>query len=640
MKLVPSISALTLALSILCPLGAKSLLPGEPIPLDSLSSFQPAGENWVIASSIGGDPRRTNSLVANPGTGILVNTAPDKSGDHLITNWEHGDIELSFEFLLPPESNSGMYLMGRYELQLLDSWGVAEPGVHDCGAIYERWIENEKRGYEGTAPLVNAARAPGLWQTMRILFQAPRFDKSGHKTSHAKFLEVEHNGFLIHKNVEVTGPTRGANWPEDAASGPILIQGNHGPIAFRNLIKRPFNFDTQVTLQDVTSQVQRRKNVAVTQNEAEAPTEDLPSTVAANIDPGDLGESTNFTVTYTGKINIPNSGTYAFDADSRGTVQLQVGGQPALVPINPGVRFIPIDLPAGLHDFKLEYAHGRWQKPQLALFVEGPRIARHIVDTAESKERQRAKVKALTAAMADEEKPVAKPQKKEVTEIVVSPPADGIRLQRGFTPFDPRKRLYSISVGSSTGVHYAYDFDTATILRTWNGPFLDLFEFWDGRAQNQLTKPIGPALTFHDNPTVALLESGEHDWPTETDAMWSSEGYTLDAQGNPTFFSRLSDIGIEDKIVAASSPRRLDRHLTLRGDHTSWMTAILLAEASTITPEANGRSYIIGDRAYYLDIPADNNLEPFIRRINGRDQLVLFPPKSGKDVHLTYSLVW
>ncbi|MEJ6601886.1 MAG: DUF1080 domain-containing protein [Opitutaceae bacterium] len=640
MKLTHSLSAFGLALALLSPLSGKSLLPADPIVLDSLQTFKSPSENWVLASDIGGDPRRSKELTAVPGTGVLVNVAPNKSGDHLTSAWEHGDIELSFEFLMPQESNSGIYLMGRYELQLLESWGVEEPGVHDCGAIYERWITEKKEGYEGTAPLVNATRAPGLWQTMRILFQAPRFDKKGKKTANARFLEVEHNGFLIHQDVEVTGPTRGAEWPKEAATGPIQIQGNHGPIAFRNITKRPFDLTTEVTLQDVQSKVTRRKNAAVTKDDEEAPTEDLPSAAASNIDPGALGESTHFTVIYTGKINIPNSGTYAFDAVSRGTINLSVNGQPVLIPINPGVRFVPIELKAGLHPFKLEYTHGRWNKPQLDLFVEGPRVARQILDTASAKMEAREMAQALTAAMADEEKPVAKSQKEKRTEIIVAPPTDGIRLQRGFTPFDPRKRLYSISVGSSTGVHYAYDFDTATILRTWNGPFLDLFEFWDGRAHNQLTKHIGPALTFHDKPTIALLESGQHDWPVETDAMWSAEGYTLDAKGNPTFLSRLTDIEISDRIVAATSPRRLDRHLTLQGDHTSWMTGILLAEAPTITLEANGNSYIIGDRSYYLDVPASNKAKPFIRRINGRDQLVLFPSKSGKDVKLSYTLVW
>ncbi len=634
MKRHPSLWAAFLACALLSPLAADSLLPADPIPLDSLQSFKASADNWVLGSSIGGDPRTTKALVPVPGVGVLINVAPKKSGEHLISNWEHGDIELSFDYLVPQESNSGVYLMGRYELQLLDSWGIDTPGVHDNGAIYERWIEKEKRGYEGTAPRVNASRAPGLWQSFRIVFKAPRFDKKGEKVANARFVEVEHNGFIIHRNVEVTGPTRGAKWGKEAASGPILIQGNHGPVAFRNITKRSYDFDTKISIQDVQSKLKRRKNAAATINDDEALTEELPPQPADIIDPSALGESKFFTATFTGMINIPNTGTYAFDADSRGTVTLQVGGQDALIPINPGVRSVPIELEAGLQPFKLQYVHGRWNKPQVALFVEDPGIARHQWGAKAKKQ----KVESLTAAMANEEEPVE--EKEKVTEVIVSPLADGVRIQRGFTPFDPAKRLYSVAVGESNGVHYAYDFKTATILRVWNGPFLNLFEFWDGRAHNQYLKPIGPALTFHDNPTVGLLESGDHGWPTESDAMWKFDGYTLDDRGAPTFHARLSDIEIEDSISTTAVPRSLQRSLTLRGDHTSWMTGILVAEAESITAQTDGLSYIIGDRDYYVHVSADNEHQPFVRRINGRDQLLLFPPKSGKDVNLTYTLVW
>jgi hypothetical protein len=636
MKRLPSLCAFSLACALLTPLSAESLLPPESVPLDSLDSFQKPGKNWVLASAIGGDPRNTKEVAPVPGTDVLINVAPNKSGEHLVSTWEHGDIELSFDYLVPQESNSGVYLMGRYEIQLLDSWGVENPDVHDNGAIYERWIEKEKRGYEGTAPLVNASRAPGLWQSMRIVFKAPRFDRQGEKTANARVVEIEHNGFIIHRDVELTGPTRGAEWPEEAATGPILIQGNHGPVAFRNITKRSYDFDTQISIQNVKSQLKRRLNVAATIDEDEAPTEELPPVAASIIDPGALGESKFFTATYKGEINIPNAGTYAFDADSRGTVTLEIAGQEALIPINPGVRSVPIELAAGAQPFTLKYTHGRWNTPQAALFVEGPGIARHQWGAKAKQE----KVKAMTAAMADEEEPVGEPKNKKVTEIIVSPPSDGVRLQRGFTPFDPRKRLYSVAVGESNGVHYAYDFETATILRVWNGPFLDLFDFWDGRAHNQYLNPIGPTLTFHDNPTVGLLESGDHDWPTESDAMWNFEGYTLDERGAPTFHARLSDIEIEDKISTTAAPRSLQRSLTLRGNHTSWMTGILLAEADTITAQSDGLSYIIGDRDYYIDVSADNQNQPFVRHINGRDQLLLFPPKSGKDVNLTYTLVW
>jgi hypothetical protein len=630
MKLTPSFGLALVVLSLSSPLSANPLLPADSIPLDSFAEFEATGANWVLASGISGDPRHSPELIpsSTPGTGVLVNIAPKASGENLFTNWEHGDIELSFEFLMPQGSNSGVYLMGRYEIQLFDSWGVAEPSVHDCGAIYERWNETEKRGYEGTAPTVNATRAPGLWQTMRLVFQAPRFNDNGKKTANARFLEVEQNGFLIHQNVEVTGPTRGAKWSLEAAMGPLQIQGDHGPVAFRNITKRLIDFRTKVTVHNLQSSLLRKE---------ESVDQTIVAT-AAYLDPGALGEPKNFTVTYTGQINAPNSGTYAFESDSSGTLNLEIGGSPAIVAFNSGVRSVPIQLEAGDHPFELKYTHGPRGRPSLALFAEGPHIARHQFG---AKPRP-GQMKSATITATDEEAPA--PDTKKIQppkEIMVSPPADGVIVHRGFTPFDPRKRLYSIAVGSSTGVHYAYDFETATILRTWNGPFLDMIEFWDGRAQNQLIKPIGPSLTFHDKPTIVLLESGEHGWPNLPEAQWLAKGYALDAKGQPTFFASLAGIEIEDRIEAASNPRRLERHLTLSGEHTSWMTAILLAEAESITPSADRRSFTIGDRHYYLDLAADNTVEPFVRHINGRDQLILYPPKSArKDLNLSYSLVW
>jgi hypothetical protein len=84
------------------------------------------------------------------------------------------------------------------------------------------------------APRQNASRAPGLWQHLKISFQAPRFDRDGNKTEPAKMLRVELNGVLVHENVELSGPTRGGIGDEKA-TGPLRIQGDHGAVAFRNI---------------------------------------------------------------------------------------------------------------------------------------------------------------------------------------------------------------------------------------------------------------------------------------------------------------------------------------------------------------------------------------------------------------------
>jgi type 1 glutamine amidotransferase len=157
---------------------------------------------------------------------------------HLTSSSRHGDGLYHLEFRIPKGSNSGVYLMGRYELQILDSSGVAAKDMRfsDCGGIYERW--GPGGGFEGRAPLFNAFAGPGRWNSYDILFRAPRF-ANGKKTENARFLEVRLNGIVIHRNVEQTGPTRGAMSEEEAPTGPILLQGDHGPVAFRNIWVQP-----------------------------------------------------------------------------------------------------------------------------------------------------------------------------------------------------------------------------------------------------------------------------------------------------------------------------------------------------------------------------------------------------------------
>jgi hypothetical protein len=139
------------------------------------------------------------------------------------------------EFCIPKHSNSGIYLQGRYEIQVYDSYGVAKdayPGI-ECGGIYPRWINDQ--GTNGHSPQINASKPPGEWQTFDIVFQAPRFDGAGKKIANAQMVRVLHNGQLIHQKVELPGPTRAAHYSDEKAVGPILLQGDHGPVAYRNL---------------------------------------------------------------------------------------------------------------------------------------------------------------------------------------------------------------------------------------------------------------------------------------------------------------------------------------------------------------------------------------------------------------------
>lgn len=199
---------------------------------------QPTGE-WLVVRGVALDPVNPTRFTLEPGPGVLVNGARGRTVN-LVTAAEFGDVEAHLEFCLPSKSNSGVYFMGRYEIQVYDSFGVARdkyPGI-ECGGIYPRW--SEARGeFEGHSPRVNASRAPGQWQSFDVVFRAPRFDAGGRKIAHARFVRVLHNGRLVHENVELTGPTRAALFDDEKPTGPLMFQGDHGPIAYRNVWVRP-----------------------------------------------------------------------------------------------------------------------------------------------------------------------------------------------------------------------------------------------------------------------------------------------------------------------------------------------------------------------------------------------------------------
>jgi hypothetical protein len=184
-------------------------------------------------------------LSPEAGSGVILNGLDGRT-NNLISDREHGDCILELQFMVPKGSNSGVYLQGRYEIQVFDSYGKPDHRVDhsDCGGIYQRYVESEGRGYEGHPPAFNASKAPGEWQTFKISFKAPRFDESGNKIANAKFIKVIHNGITIHENVELTGPTRSATWPDDEKpSAPIMLQGDHGPVAYRKIKITDKNFD-------------------------------------------------------------------------------------------------------------------------------------------------------------------------------------------------------------------------------------------------------------------------------------------------------------------------------------------------------------------------------------------------------------
>jgi prepilin-type processing-associated H-X9-DG protein len=161
-----------------------------------------------------------------------VEVAP-KTGS-LVTKQAFGDVQVHIEFRTPvpakgesqERGNSGVFLMGMYEVQVLDSYHNVTYADGHAGAVYGQF-----------PPLVNASRPPGEWQTYDIVFHRPRFDAQGKVTRPAR-MTVIHNGVLIQDDVELSGPTANKSRPpyvKHADALPLALQDHGDLVRFKNI---------------------------------------------------------------------------------------------------------------------------------------------------------------------------------------------------------------------------------------------------------------------------------------------------------------------------------------------------------------------------------------------------------------------
>ena len=201
-----------------------------------LDAFKTPHGEWTAVESVTLDPQNPRKLVAKDGKGAWYN-GPKGRTNNLYSKEKFGDLEVHLEFMMSKGSNSGIKFHGHYEIQIADSFGVKERKGDHCGGVYPRAEAKPKYHHidKGIPPRANACKAPGEWQTLDIVFRAPRFDKDRKKIANARLSKVLLNGVLIHDNVELLTPT-GDRWPgPEMAEGPLMLQADHGPVAFRNL---------------------------------------------------------------------------------------------------------------------------------------------------------------------------------------------------------------------------------------------------------------------------------------------------------------------------------------------------------------------------------------------------------------------
>lgn len=200
----------------------------KPINGKDLGGWKVKGDNkdashWVIGKSQL-DQDDATKLVVEPASGEkaeLINA--EGRGVDIFTEEKFGDCVIEMELMVPKNSNSGIYLMGEYEVQVLDSWGHEKMSQGDFGALYSF-----------AEPKVNASKEPGEWQTVRIEFTAPKFE-GDKKVKNAFVKEIRINDKVVQENVELTQQTPGGLTGKECAEGPLMFQGDHGPVAFRHI---------------------------------------------------------------------------------------------------------------------------------------------------------------------------------------------------------------------------------------------------------------------------------------------------------------------------------------------------------------------------------------------------------------------
>jgi Domain of Unknown Function (DUF1080)/PA14 domain len=579
-------------------------------PLQNLSTFERPSRNWRVVGQIHGDFERKD-LPSQSGTGVLLCQPQGplyQAQDNLLSRESFGDLRLSLDFMLPKLGNSGVYLMGRYEVQLFDSWGVTTPRVTDCGSIYERWNEAQKSGYEGHTPRLNACKAPGLWQHLEVDFEAPRFDAAGQKIRPARFVKVTLNGHVIHENVVLSGPTRAAAWADEAAMGPLMLQGDHGPVAFRNIQYEAVGAKKKVELGSVQYQIWDKGYDKIPEKlEGKILQEGRSETFSARLTP--LGQG--FTLATEATLQIPEDDTYTLSLHWTGAGKIQIDGQTILEKgawYNEELRVVQ-KLSAGPHTLRLVYSKN---------FPWGPKALGLRIKRAGAVEQTLHGRGSLP-----EPEPVG---------LIEVRPSDRPEIQRSFYMFKGQKKTHVVSVGTPAGIHFSYNLNQGALLDVWRGKFLNTTDMWHERGEPQLAQAMGVSAT---QTGKFVLSESELQFPDSVGSELQYRGYQLVAaprsgQRMPRFDYTWKDLKITD-MASDYNGYGLERELRVEGP-SSQNIYVLMAEGKRIEALDGGR-YRIDDQ-YFIATrgPVSIRTQP-----DGQQFLVEKVNKSGQ---VNYVIFW
>jgi hypothetical protein len=586
----------------------------QKIPLDDMSFWKPSEKtNWQIASDVTADITQHDVMTKIVGKGVLVNIPVENNKANLQSVAEYGDVDVSFDFMMAAHSNSGFYLMGRYEVQLLDSWGVKNPSTGDCGGIYKRRrYENGKEIlWEGHAPRLNACLAPGLWQHIDISFQAPKFDAAGKKTQNAKMLSIKLNGYLIQENVELTGLTGGSIAETEAATGPFMIQGDHGPVAFRNFIISNLS-GKPAELSNVSYKVfygsfKEPKDFLSKIPDAIGSLEKLTWDVSK--------QENDFAQIFNGTLKIPVSGKHNFTFQIGGKYYVSVNGKellPDAWTFTNDKRNATIDLPAGDVPFEITvYKTDGWMSPILGMNIQGPNFRSSPYHSLGSM---------LATAPND---PIFLDAKEPTLLRSFSDVVKDGKKQKRIT--------HAVNVGNQDKLHYTYDLSNGAIAQIWKGDFLDTSPMWDNRGDGS-SRPRGAVLALTDAQIFVSNDSkGTFSEAPIESSNYHALGYDLNADNLPTFRYKIYGSDVEDQIRITEG-KYLTRTLNVKNADATKPMMCRLAVGSSIS-KLTDDTYEVDGKSYYIKLPTGTVA---IIEKSGENTMLLVPVKDKVE----YSVLW
>lgn len=569
MLLNPRLLGLGIALTISTPVLTAQAQTVSKLTLDSFTnnkgSWSEVGNVWADFS-----PKNHQLVAEGEGTILLNAPAKKKPGADLISTEKFGDVELKLVYMMAEGSNSGLYLQGQYEIQLLDSWLEKSPKAGSNGGVYERWDESKpdgQKGYQGYAPRQNVSKAPGIWQTLEVAFQAPKFSANGEKIQNAKFRYIRLNGVTIHENLELFGPTRGALSGEEMAEGPIRIQGDHGAVAIQSL---------EVKRLDLSAPSIKKINYTVYPGSySEFPsTADLKAEKTGSINSFkefNSGVAGSVLTKFEGTINIPEAGNYTFDLEvPRGLGYLSVGGNASPVALKEGKTRVEKAMPAGDVPYVIWVSKPRdWTAQGFDLVASSDGMYPVILS-----------------------EPVLS-FNNSVDPIWVK--SDETPVLRSFVELPNRTKLsHAVSVSSEYGTHFTYDLESNQLIRVWRGEFLDATPMWHSRG-NGVSRPLGVVTELSlDSP---LLLNGSFE---SADVALKSTGYEILGNGDMEFRAVTeSGAKLKDHIKLMESGKGLFRELEFSETNQGLMIKIMPGAA---LKKVSKTLYLIEDTGAYLEV--------------------------------------